>query len=56
MTAMRNPEVRSSISNWIPAVHSTGVEPCGNDDPANSSVLFYNYLYRLSLWMVKAVV
>ncbi len=28
---------------WIPAIHSTGVEPCGNDETADSSD-FYDIL------------
>ncbi len=42
--AKRNLESRASASGWIPAIHSTGVEPCGNDEAAKPDKLFNNHL------------
>ncbi len=42
--ATRNPESRTLASDWIPAIHSTGVEPCGNDEAADSGEFFNNRL------------
>ena len=32
---------------WIPAIHSTGVEPCGNDEAAGFIPFFNNFLNDL---------